>query len=155
MKRLGVLVATLIFLASCGNPQKLSVDGPSRIQEQLAFERTLSANDCQTPSKVDRQLLQQSWRSSNADSLLAFGDSGLNEYSTGLTASYCLDGTTIVGRGYTETPQFSIAGHVVRAFSRAANPGPPFKWQIVELTRHELVLKDLTSTAQTVWRRTD
>ncbi len=79
------------------------------------------------------------------DSLLAFGDSGFSEYDTGTTASYCLDGTTIVGRIYTETPDISVAGRGVPARSRTTAGAPALRRQIVNPTRHELVLRDLAS----------
>jgi hypothetical protein len=140
-----------MFVASCGDGH-VAIDGQSSVQSILEFQRQLSASDCKKSGSVDRMLLQQSWYRDGSSDALAFGEYGFGIGSS-IAASYCLDGNVIVARTYTEKPQISVAGNIVRPFARASASAPDIKWQVEELTPQTLVLNDLTAGVRTTWHR--
>jgi hypothetical protein len=151
--RLLVVLVAAVLATSCSDQRAANAD-ESSVQGTLEFQRQVSAADCKNSGTVDRVLLQQSWYRDGSSDALAFGEYGFGQTGpNGISASYCLDGNVIVARTYTEKPAITVAGNVVRAFSRASVSTPDIRWRIEELTRQTLVLNDLIAGTRTTWRR--
>jgi len=144
-----------VFVASCSDSDTYAVKDPWSVQETLEWEYKVSAGDCHTPDSIDHSLLQQSWHSDTDARWLAFGNNSLSDYAKNIETTYCIDGNTIVARTYTTQPRFSIGSVVVQHAARHVAKKPNLRWQVLELTRQRLVLKDLAEGSQTVWLRKD
>jgi len=147
------IAAGAIVLASCSQSDTYTVNNPWSTQETLELDRKISSGDCHSPSAIDHWLLQQSWYSNADEVSLAFGDNSFSDYKNKIEATYCVDGNTIVARTYTTQPRFSIGGIVVQHAARRVAKEPNLKWQVVELSKERLVLKDVNGGKQTVWFR--
>ena len=149
-----VLLAVLVTMVSASCSVEYSTGDQLSVQDTLEAQRKLSVADCKDGGKVDRMLLQQSWYREGSSDALAFGGYAFSDRSTGIEASYCLEGNVIVARTYKDIPRISVAGLVVRSFSRRSASTPDIRWQIEELTPHTLVLNDLVSSGtRTTWHR--
>lgn len=149
LKRYKDMKVVLIFVLSLITGFVFAHEVPKELvagsDEKIKYEKKISEGKCSTKEKVNRHLLQQNWffDESKTDHGIIFGQTGFSDYSRSqwTTASYCIDGNSIIATYYDYEPRFSINGELVHEQRFLKLRSSPSITMVVEtLTDNKLIL---------------